>query len=297
MIKQKLSPTEQINAKTAGIDTLPIKKMIELMYEESISAAACVNKAAPAIARAVKAVETAYKNDAKIIFAGAGTSGRLGVLEAVECPPTFSVPFDLFTPLIAGGKKAIFKAVEGAEDDRDLGALDFLNAAKKDDILIGIAASGNTPYVQGALAAAKGKKHTTVLVACNKNADTKNVDIFIYLPTGPEVISGSTRLKAGTATKIALNMITTLAMIRCGKVYKNYMVDVKASNLKLKARAVRLISTISEITQEEAQKLALETSYDVKAAIVMAKLKKSKAEALALLKKHKGYLSKIIDEK
>ena len=134
------------------------------------------------------------------------------------------------------------------------------------------------------------------MVACNKNAEVKNVDIFIYLPTGAEAVSGSTRLKAGTATKIALNMITTLAMVRCGKVYKNYMVDVKASNLKLKARATRLIKQISGTDEETAQKLAKETAYNVKAAVIMAKLGKTKEQALALLKKHKGYLSKIIDE-
>ena len=297
MTKNKLSPTEQINKNTSNLDTLPLNKMVEVMYKESITAATCVNKAAPAIAKAVKEVEAAYKRGSKIFFAGAGTSGRLGVLEAVECPPTFSVPFDLFNPLIAGGKSAIFKAVEGAEDSRELGAKDFLSEAKKGDILIGIAASGNTPYVQGALEAAKKAGHRTILVACNQNADTKNVNVFIYLPTGAEVISGSTRLKAGTATKIALNMITTLAMVRCGKVYKNYMVDVKATNNKLKARAIRLIGLASGISEEKAKALALETDYNVKASVVMAKLSVSKTQALALLKKHKGYLSKIIDDK
>lgn len=296
MAKKTLSPTEQINKNTANLDSLPVRKMVDVMYKESIWAATCVNKAAPAIAKAVAEVEKAYKSGNKIIFTGAGTSGRLGVLEAVECPPTFSVPFTLFTPLIAGGKGAIFKAVEGAEDNRELGAKDFLKAAKKGDLLIGIAASGNTPYVQGALAAAKKAGHTTILVACNKNADTSNTDIFVYLPTGAEVVSGSTRLKAGTATKIALNMITTLAMVRCGKVYKNYMVDVKASNLKLKARATRLIKQIADIEEEQAQALAEETNYNVKAAVIMAKRGVTKKQALDLLKKHKGYLSKIIDE-
>ncbi len=295
MKKQLLSPTEQINKNTANLDRLPINKMVDVMYKESIWAATCVNKAAPAIARAVKEVEAAYKRNSKIIFTGAGTSGRLGVLEAVECPPTFSVPFTLFTPLIAGGKKAIFKAVEGAEDNAELGAKDFLKAAKKGDILIGIAASGNTPYVQGALEAAKKAGHKTILVACNQNANRKNADIFVYLPTGAEVVSGSTRLKAGTATKIALNMITTLAMVRCGKVYKNYMVDVKASNLKLKARAARLICQITGVDEDTAQTLAKETKYNVKAAVVMVKLGIDQSEALALLKKHKGYLSKIIE--
>jgi len=291
-----LSPTEEINKNTADLGCLPVSAMIAKMYEESLRGAASVISAAPAIEAAINAAAQAYQKGAKIIFCGAGTSGRLGVLEAAECPPTFSVSPNAFTALIAGGKKAVFRPAEGAEDDREQGARDFLKASGKRDLLIAVAASGNTPYVQGALKAAKSKKNKTVLISCNDKADTKFADIFIYLPTGAEVISGSTRLNAATATKIALNMITTLAMVRCGKVYKNYMVDVKASNDKLKSRAVRLIRAVAGTTAKKALSLARETRYNVKAAIVMAKQRKTKSQAEALLKKHKGFLERIIDD-
>lgn len=294
-MKSKLSPTEQINKNTGGLDRLSLDKMTTLMYKESLWAAQCVIKAKSAIAKAVDAVEKAYKKGNKTIFMGAGTSGRLGILEAAECPPTFSVSYDAFKGIIAGGNGAIHKAVEGAEDSAEQGANDFLREAKPGDILVGIAASGNTPYVQGALQAAKQKKYTTVLVACNDGANTKYADIFIYLPTGPEVISGSTRLKAGTATKLALNMITTLAMVRCGKVYKNYMVDVNASNSKLRLRAIRLVKIITGAEEQEAERVTKEACYNVKAAVVMIKKKVDYKKALALIKKHKGFLRKIID--
>ncbi len=293
-MKTKLSPTEQINKNTTGLDRLDLDKMVDLMYQESLWAAKCVASAKKEIAKAVRLVEKAYKSGNKTIFMGAGTSGRLGILEAVECPPTFSVDYNAFTGIIAGGNTAIHKSVEGAEDSAEQGAKDFLKAAKKGDVLIGIAASGNTPYVQGALKAAKEKKYPTVLVACNDGANTKYADIFIYLPTGAEVVSGSTRLKAGTATKLALNMITTLAMVRCGKVYNNYMVDVNATNNKLRERAVRLVKIITCAAQEEAEKITKQAKYNVKAAVVMIKKNTDYKKALALLKKHKGFLRKII---
>ncbi len=293
-MKTKLSPTEQINKKTAGLDQLALDKMVDLMYQESLAAAKCVISAKKEIAKAVQLVEEAHKKGNKTIFMGAGTSGRLGILEAVECPPTFSVDYNAFTGIIAGGNSAVYKSVEGAEDSVEQGAQDFLKTAKKGDILIGIAASGNTPYVQGALKAAKEKRYSTVLVACNDGANTKYADVFIYLPTGAEVVSGSTRLKAGTATKLALNMITTLAMVRCGKVYDNYMVDVNASNNKLRARAIRLVKIITASAEEEAEKITKQAKYNVKAAVVMIKKKTDYKKALALLKKHKGFLRKII---
>lgn len=291
----QLSTTEAINKNSADLDRLPVSKMIAVMHKENLAATQCVAKAAKQIEQAVKTVTAAIQNGCHVLFIGAGTSGRLGVLEAVECPPTFSVPYGLFKGIVAGGKKAVFKSVEKAEDDAAQGARDFLKSAKAGDVLIGIAASGNTPYVQGALKEARKKGHKTILVACNKNADKSYADIFICLDTGAEVVSGSTRLKAGTATKLALNMITTLSMVACGRVYKNYMVAVNASNAKLKKRAVRLISTITGMTEAAAQKLALKTNYDVKTAVVMGKLKTDIKQARALLNKHKGFLNKIID--
>ncbi|MDR0953166.1 MAG: N-acetylmuramic acid 6-phosphate etherase [Elusimicrobiota bacterium] len=296
MKQNPLSPTELINKNTLNFAALPPQKMALKMFEESLNAAISVKKALPKIILASKAVAAAYKKNKKIIFIGAGTSGRLGILEAAECRPTFGVPKSAFSAIIAGGKNAVFASVEGAEDSEKDGKADFLKMAKEGDVLIAVAASGNTPYTQGALKAARAAKHKTILITSNKNAAKNNVDILIYLPTGAEVISGSTRLKAATAAKIALNMITTLAMAACGKIYKNYMVDVEATNTKLKARAVRLVAAIAKIPQAQAEALAKTANYNVKAAIVMAKKNIDLNKALSLLKKHKGFLNKIIDE-
>lgn len=293
---EKLPQTEVLNKNSADFSFCTSAKMFDKMQRENLNAVKAVSKAKKAIVAAAELAAETYLNGKKIIFAGAGTSGRLGVLEAAECPPTFSVGYDVFDTLMAGGKSAVFKAVEGAEDDFNLGARDFKKKAKSGDILIAIAASGRTPYALGALRAAKERGNKTVFVSCSDTADTSNADIFVYLPTGAEVISGSTRLKAATATKCALNMITTMAMALSGKVYKNLMVDVKASNVKLKDRAARLIAKAAGIEKEEAVALAKKTRYNVKAAIVMAKLKVDFKKAQTLLKESGGFLDKIINE-
>ena len=295
-IHLNLTETEKINANSENFDKLPLGKMAAIMCAENFAAAAAVEKAKKEIVKAAKLVENTYISGGKIIFMGAGTSGRLGILEAAECPPTFNTPPNIFTALIAGGNKAVFKSVEGAEDNAKQGAKDFLKIAAKKDLLIGIASSGTTPYVLGALAAAKKNGNKTVFISSNKIAKNAGANITIYLNTGAEVISGSTRLKAGTAQKLVLNMLTTMAMARVGKVYKNYMVDVQAKNEKLKARATRLIALAANISVDEAKKYAQKTKFSVKEAVLMAKLNINLKDAKNLLKKHKGFLRSALDE-
>ncbi len=291
-----LTETEALNKNSQNFDKLPINKMAEVMCAENFVAASAVQKAKKEIIKAAKLVEETYKTNGKIIFIGAGTSGRLGVLEAAECPPTFSTPKNLFTALIAGGNKAIFESVEGAEDNAAQGAKDFLKIASKKDLLIGIASSGTTPYVLGAIKAAKKHGNKTVFITSNKTAKKVGATVTIYLNTGAEVISGSTRLKAGTAQKLVLNMITTITMARVGKIYKNYMVDLQAKNEKLKNRAVRLIALAANIGLENAKKYATKTNFNVKEAVVIAKLKVSQKQAKEILKKNKGFLRGALNE-
>ncbi len=291
---QKLSETEKINKNTATLASLNLDKQIDLMNEENLRSVLCLKKAKKSLKQAVLLVAKTYLKNKTTLFMGAGTSGRLGILEAAELPPTFSTLPKEFKALIAGGNKAVFKAVEGAEDSADQGSKDFLKNIKNVGTLICIAASGNTPYIQGALKTAKQKKVPTILITSNKNALKDNANIFIFLDSGPEFISGSTRLKAASAAKFALNMITTLAMIKCNKVYKNYMVDVKATNTKLKARAIRLISLILNIPKEKAEILAKKTNYKVKEAVLLGKGKKNYK---ILLAKHKGNLEASLNAK
>lgn len=291
---QKLSETEKINKNTATLASLNLDKQIDLMNEENLRSVLCLKKAKKSLKQAVLLVAKTYLKNKTTLFMGAGTSGRLGILEAAELPPTFSILPKEFKALIAGGNKAVFKAVEGAEDSADQGSKDFLKNSKNVGALITIAASGNTPYIQGALKTAKQKKVPTILITSNKNALKDNANIFIFLDSGPEFISGSTRLKAASAAKFALNMITTLAMIKCNKVYKNYMVDVKATNTKLKARAIRLISLILNIPKEKAEVLAKKTNYKVKEAVLLGKGKKNYK---ILLAKHKGNLEASLNAK
>ncbi|WP_424245534.1 N-acetylmuramic acid 6-phosphate etherase [Elusimicrobium posterum] len=292
--KLNLIPTETRNKKTENLDRLSIPQMVAKINAEDFNAAKAVKAATPQISKAIEKAAASFMKGGKLIFIGAGTSGRLGVLEAAECPPTFSTDPAQIVGIIAGGEKAIFKAKEGAEDDPVLGAKDIEKIVKKGDVVFGIAASGRTPYVHGALKAAKKKKAVTVLISCNNNIDKKSADIIVYLPTGAEALQGSTRMKAGTATKMALNIITTSTMVLCGKVYKNYMIDVKASNEKLYARATRLVSTIAKISEKEAEKFLTIADFNVKTAIVMAVKNITEPQAEKLLKQKKGFLKDII---
>lgn len=293
---KNLSPTEQINPKTAQLDRLTARQLARVLNAEDFNAVRAVKKANREIAAAISLAAKTYQTKHKIIFAGAGTSGRLGVLEAAECVPTFSTrPTEIFG-IIAGGKPAMFRAQEGAEDNDKQGAADIRKHARQDDFIIGITASGHTPYVLGALQQAKKLHAHTALISCNPQANTTYADIHICLHTGPEALSGSTRLKAGTATKMALNAITTGAMVLCGKTYGNLMVDVKPTNKKLVARAVRLIERVAQTDEKTAAKLLYLSGGKVKTAIVMHRKKVSRQEAQKKLHRANGFLGKIIDD-
>lgn len=290
-----LLPTEQINPHTQHLDRLTPKQLARAFNDEDFNAARAVKKANKEIAAAIVLAAQTYAANHKIIFIGAGTSGRLGILEAVECVPTFGTKPGQIIGLIAGGKKAVFRSQEGAEDDDKQGARDIAAQAKKGDFVIGLTASGRTPYVLGALAKAKQLGAHTALISCNAQADTTHAGIHIYLPTGAEALSGSTRLKAGTATKMALNAITTGAMTLSGKTYGNLMVDVQPTNKKLIARAVRLICLIAHTDEKTAAKLLRSGGQNVKTAVVMHHKRVSCPQAKRLLKKKQGFLSRVLD--
>jgi len=292
-----LIPTETVNPHTKGLDKASALQAARLINAEDFVAAQAVKKAAAAIAKSIDLAAKTYLSGHKIFFIGAGTSGRLGVLEAAECVPTFGIDPQEIQGLIAGGEKAMFRAKEGAEDDAVQGGKDILAKAKKADFVIGLTASGITPYVLGALQAAQKAGCHTALLACNKKADTSHADIFIFLPTGAEALNGSTRMKAGTATKMALNAITTGAMARAGKVYENLMVDVRPTNKKLVRRAIRLICTVSGADADSAAQLLEASGQQVKTAIVMHLKKCTRAQAEKRLKKHRGFLRETLREK
>ncbi len=289
-------PTEQINTRTKNLDRLTPLQLARAINAEDFNAARAVQKANKEIAAAMKLAAQTYAGNHKIIFVGAGTSGRLGILEAVECVPTFSTRPAEISGLIAGGNKAVFRSQEGAEDDDKQGALEIKKHAHKDDLVIGLTASGRTPYVLGALKQAKKIGAQTVLLSCNPAADTSNVAVHICLQTGAEALSGSTRMKAGTATKMALNAITTGAMVLCGKTYGNLMVDVQPTNKKLVARAVRLIALITKTDEKTAAKLLAASGGRVKTAAVMHRYKISRAAAEKKLQKHRGFLSRALHD-
>ena len=293
-IRYSRLPTEQINKRTCDLDRLPLRRVLEkLNYEDSLIPKA-VKKAIPQIEKAARTVSRAYLSGNRIFFTGAGTSGRLGVLEAAEMPPTYGVDSGAFTALMAGGDKAVFRSKEGAEDIFNDGQREISKLVHRGDAVIGIAASGVTPYVRGGLAAGKKKGATTILLTCNPGEKSGDASITVALGVGPEPLAGSTRMKSGTATKLALNMITTAAMVISGKVYRNCMVDVKTTSQKLMLRAERITSVLGEVPQEEARRLLDITGNDVKTAIVMARRRIGPSKARALIKKHKGFLKAIL---
>lgn len=292
----KIPPTEQVNPATAQLDTLSPRQLARVFNAQDFNAARAVRMAHKEIAAVMVLFAKAYTAGHKIIFTGAGTSGRLGILEAVECVPTFGTKPSQITALIAGGKKAVFRSQEGAEDDGAQGAREITCHANPGDLVIGLAASGNTPYVQGALKAARKLGAQTVLISCNAQADTRYAQTHIYLPTGPEALTGSTRMKAATATKMALNAITTGAMALCGKTYGNLMVDVQPTNQKLIARAVRLICTVAKTDEKTARRLLAASGKNVKTAIVMHCQKCTRPQAQARLKKARGFLAGVLDD-
>jgi N-acetylmuramic acid 6-phosphate etherase len=288
-------PTEQNNPRTRDLDRIPLRRVLEkLNFEDSLVHKA-VARAIPEIERVASLISKIYLAGGSVYFIGAGTSGRLGVLEAAELPPTYGVEPGRFQALMAGGLKAVFRSKEGAEDVFTNGFEEIKKLAKKGDIVIGIAASGVTPYVKGGLAAGKKAGARTALVTCNPDERTPAADITISLAVGPEPISGSTRMKSGTATKLALNMLTTSAMVISGKVYRNWMVDVKTTSHKLVLRAERMAATVGGVTPEEARRLLDLTGNDVKTAVVMARRGLDLKKARLLIRKHKGFLKNILD--
>jgi len=287
-------PTEQNNPRTRDLDRVPLRRVLEKLNREDALVPRAVAGAIPQIEKAARAISRSYLAGRKIYFIGAGTSGRLGVLEAAEIPPTYGVAPDVFTALMAGGRMAVFHSKEGAEDVYENGRKEISKLARRGDTVIGIAASGVTPYVQGGLAAGKKAGAVTVLVTCNPREKTREASIKISLDVGPEPVSGSTRMKSGTATKLALNMLSTASMVISGKVYRNWMVDVKTTSGKLELRAERIAATVGGVSREEARRLLDLTGNDVKTAIVMARLGISKEKAAARIKKARGFLKSIL---
>ncbi|WP_409274299.1 N-acetylmuramic acid 6-phosphate etherase [Neobacillus sp. SCS-31] len=286
--------TEKRNDKTMDLDLMSVKEILETMNKEDLTVPQSVASEIPRIEEAVQKTISTFRKGGRLIYLGAGTSGRLGVLDAVECVPTFGSPPEMVQGFIAGGMKAFTKAVEGAEDDEKLGVEDLDNiSVNENDTVIGIAASGRTPYVIGALKHANTIGATTVSLSCNKNSEiSKYADIAIEVETGPEVLTGSTRLKAGTAQKLVLNMISTASMIGIGKVYKNLMVDVQPTNKKLVERSKRIIMQATETDYETAAKFYEKANENVKAAIVMILLGCSYEEATEKLDQSNGFIRK-----
>lgn len=287
--------TEQNNPRTLNIDRINLREvLIKLNYEDSLISKA-VKKSIPQIEKAAKILSKTYLSGGKIFFMGAGTSGRLGVLEAAELAPTFGVKPKNFIPIMAGGKSAVFLSKEGAEDILKNGYNEIFKKIKPKDMLIGIAASGITPYVKGGIQAANKKGAKTALITLNFKDKSSRANIIISANIGPEPIAGSTRMKSGTATKLILNMLTTSAMIISGKVYKNWMVDVKPTSQKLILRAERITALLGKITEKEARKILKKTTYNVKKAIIMSRLKTNLKQTEKLLKENKGFLKNIIE--
>lgn len=288
--------TEGVNESSQEIDRKSAAEIVRLIHQEDIKVAEAVGEVADAIAEAIDRIAEAFRRRGRLIYLGAGTSGRLGVLDASECPPTFNSDPRLVVGLIAGGQDALTRAIEGAEDDF-VGAVAQLRSIglTPADVLVGIATSGRTPYVVGALHFARQVGATTVGVVCNSPSEMDElVDILIAPIPGPEIISGSTRMKAGTATKMVLNMLSTGAMIRFGKTYGNLMVDLRATNSKLVLRSRRIVTRLTGLTEEQAETLLNQADGEVKTAIAMHHLDVDAGAARELLRLADGHLRKVI---
>ena len=288
--------TEQRNPASMHIDTVSTAEMVKIMNEEDKKVAIAVGTQDAQIAKESDGAAERYKKGGRLGYIGAGTSGRLGVLDAAELVPTYGIKPERAIGLIAGGQGAMYKAVEGAEDDTNLGAKDLkkLNLNEKDTVL-GIAASGRTPYVIGGLEYANKVGALTISIACVKDSEIgKHANIAIEAVVGPEIVTGSTRMKAGTAQKMILNMISTGVMIRQGKVFENVMIDVLPTNSKLVDRAGRIISAVTAATQEQALEALKKADNDVPLAITMIKTKTDKAAAQKLLEQYNGNVSEVI---
>lgn len=284
--------TEQRNPNSMNVDSLSALEIVQLMNEEDKQVPLAIEKCLPQIAQAVECIVAAFQQGGRLVYIGAGTSGRLGVLDASECPPTFGVSPEMVKGIIAGGECALRHPIEGAEDSKAQAVVDLQTIQfSSKDVLVGIAASGRTPYVIGALEYAKRLGSVTVSIASNPNSAMANiVDIAIDTVVGPEVLTGSSRLKSGTAQKLVLNMLTTASMILMGKCYQNLMVDVQASNEKLKARAIRIVMQATDCDKAIAEETLKQADQNAKLAIMMILSGLDRAQAEALLEKHQGKL-------
>ena len=294
---EKLS-TEENNLNSKDIELQDSLEIVRRINEEDKKVAFCVEKELGSISRLIDAILSKYKKETRIIYIGAGTSGRLGILDASECPPTYGVSFEKVQGIIAGGNEAIFKAKENAEDNPELGKQDLINInLTENDVVIGLAASGRTPYVLGAIEYANGIGAITGSITCSKSSDLSKVSQYpIEVPVGAEIVTGSTRMKAGTAQKMILNMISTTIMIKLGKVFSGYMVDVKTSNQKLIERAKRIIMKTANCDYEKASVALKKARNDVKTAIVMILLNIDKDMAAEKLNQCDENVAKIIHE-
>jgi N-acetylmuramic acid 6-phosphate etherase len=289
--------TESRNPRTHGIDLADTPRILELMNDEDQSVAAAVRRSIPDIARAVDLVTAAFHAGGRLFYAGAGTSGRLGILDAAECPPTFGVEPELVQGIIAGGRDTVFRSREGVEDHESAGAEDVAShGVRSGDVLVGIAASRRTPYVLGALRAAQERGAHTVFLRCNEGPDP-GCDAVITVVVGPEAITGSTRLKAGTAQKMVLNMLTTASMVKLGKVYENLMVDVRPNSEKLIERAKGIVMMLTGLNYDDASRAYDASGRRVKVAVVMERLKMDATGAEKRLADADGFLARALGER
>lgn len=286
--------TEKINPKSFTLDTLSPLEIIELISEEDKTVAEAVEREKINIARAVDLIVDGLSRGGRLLFIGAGTSGRLGVMEAAECPPTFGTRPSLIKGIIAGGKKALWRSIEGAEDSRREAREALIKIELgREDIVVGIAASATTPFVEAGLSYAKKKGCGRILITCNP-VNSPFADVTVSLIVGPEIVTGSTRMKAATATKTVLNILTTASMVRLGKTYGSLMVEVQPNSQKLRDRATRITMQILRTSRQKAETLLRKSDWDIKAAVVMEKKKLNYKEAKELLEKHNGFLRKAL---
>jgi N-acetylmuramic acid 6-phosphate etherase len=286
--------TESRNPRSRNLDALPTETVVRLLIDEDRRALVAAARRAPAISRAARAVAESLGRGGRVVFLGAGTSGRLGVLEAAECPPTFGTPPGRIRGVMAGGRSSVFGSREGAEDRDDHGRREG-RKLRAGDVLVGISASSVTPFVRGALRAARGRRARTVLLTCAPRPGLGGLaDIVIAIPTGPEVLTGSTRMKAGSATKAALNAITTAAMVRLGKAYENLMVDLEPTSAKLQDRARRVVAAGARVPVAQARRLLERAGGEVKTAIVSGRLRIPPGEARQRLRAAAGHVRRAL---
>lgn len=288
--------TEQRNPKSQGLDKMDTIQLLQVINDEDKTVPYAVADVIPQIAQAVDVIVDRLKKGGRVLYVGAGTSGRLGILDAAECPPTFGVDPGLISAIIAGGRDAVFQAVEECEDNEALGSYDVTAKVMPHNVVVGISASGVTPYVRGALRAARTLDAATIAIICTKVEDLDfEVDVLIPVITGPEVLTGSTRMKAGTAQKLVLNMISTASMVKLGKAYDNLMVDLNATNKKLRNRAIRIISMATGLDLDESARLFEESGANVKVALVMSLSGATQESARLALEQTGGYVRRAID--